>query len=809
MSKQWSAAIMCGAALGALMVSSAQAASAQVQETNLDPVAEEIVVTARKRQESILNVPVVMTAVTQEQLEAYATNDLISVANRVPGLLVGASLAANGLQVSMRGIGTTANNATVDNSISLNIDGLQLSQGLAYGLGMFDVGQVEVLKGPQALFFGKNSPAGVISLRSADPSDLAEVIGRLGYEFEARERVGELILSGPVSDSLKLRFAVRFSDQDGFFRNTVQALPGTGSVNPTNRRVTPTEDLMLRATALYRPNAGYNARLKLSYQDQDQQGTWPALQPRYCPEGTGGVPPLNIQFIGGDCKMNRDMYAAWPDPIAFSGLRNNGKPFNHLKQALASLEQNIELGNALTLTSVSGFYTVSQEYLYLAAMGTAIPLVSDSDFASDQWTQELRLASDYAGPVNFVAGAFYQNAGQTTDVLLKGNPALGFPAVSQSNRHKIGIESWSAFGQLIWKITPELEFAPGARWTREKRDHRQYNYLPASGPVGRSTLLDPYVSSNNVSPEVTLTYRPRDDLTVYAAYKTGYKSGSFNGTIYASPTTPASFGDEQAKGGEVGVKSRLFDRQLAMNATAYYYRYSDLQVGAGEIRGAVIINRTLNAASANVYGLDFDAAYAPAAAPGLSVQTAVNYNQAYYTSFPNAPCGNGQTISQGCDQLLNPTTGRFSAQDMKGRDLVRAPAWMATLGADYERSITDDLVLHLGAYASYSSKYSLNLTDLPGFYQPEYIKANATVTLRGANDAWEVSLIGNNLTNEITSANCFNSNLQNGSFFGGQIQGGPLPGPAGGDEANCVAERGREVWVRFTVRPSVWSGHTR
>src|SRR5439155_15098751 len=125
---------------------------------------EEIIVTARKRQESILKVPVVMTAVTQQQLEAYSTHDLFTVANRVPGLLVGTSLAGNGLQVSMRGIGTTANNATVDNSISLNVDGLQLSQGLAYTLGMFDLGQVEVLKGPQALFYGKNSPAGVISL---------------------------------------------------------------------------------------------------------------------------------------------------------------------------------------------------------------------------------------------------------------------------------------------------------------------------------------------------------------------------------------------------------------------------------------------------------------------------------------------------------------------------------------------------------------------------------------------------------------------------------------------------------------------
>jgi outer membrane receptor protein involved in Fe transport len=786
---------------------SAQTSGARPAATAAEAPAamQEIIVTARKRQESILKVPVVMTAVTEQQLEAYSTHDLFTVANRVPGLLVGTSLAANGLQVSMRGIGTTANNATVDNSISLNVDGLQLSQGLAYTLGMFDVGQVEVLKGPQALFYGKNSPAGVISLRSADPTNTVEMIARAGYEFEAREKTGEFIVSGPVTDTLKLRLAAKYSDQDGFFRNTVQVLPNSGSVNPDNRRVTPTKDFMLRGTALFNGGEHYDARFKASYENLDQQGTWPNLQPGYCPEGTGGVPPKNVQFIGGDCKVNRDLYAAWPG-TGFTGLRNNAKPFNYMRQMLVSLDQNVKLTDGLTLSSVSGFYQVRQKYLFLAGFATSVPLVSDSDFHTHQWTQEFRLASDFKGPVNFTAGAYYQNASQETDVLLKGNTVLGLPAISQWNQHNIFIKSLSFFGQVRWKITPDLELAPGGRWTHETRYHRQYNYFAGSGPLGRSVLLDPRVASKNFSPEVTLTYTPTDDLTAFAAYKTGFKSGSFNGTIFAAPTTPASFGDEKANGVEGGVKSRLMDHQLALNAAVYYYRYRDLQVGAGEIRGATIINRTLNAASAKVYGLDFDATYSPMAVPGLNVQAAVNYNHARYGSFPNAPCGNGQTISQGCDQLKNPTTGLFSAQDLSGRVLVRAPTWMGTLGADYERPVSDKLAVHAGAFVTYSSKYSLNLTDLPGFTQPAYAKLNATVTLKDISDAWEISLIGNNLTNKITSANCFNSNLQNGSFFGGQIQGGPLPGPAGGDEANCVAERGRELWIRVTVRPMAFAG---
>ena len=761
--------------------------------------AGDIIVTARKRNESILKVPVVLTAITQAELERFASDDLYTVAQNVPGLLIGTSLAANGLQVSMRGIGTTANNATVDNSISLNIDGVQLSQGLSYGMGMFDVGQIEVLKGPQALFFGKNSPAGVISLRSADPTDRTEISLRAGYEFLAEERTGELVVSGPVTDTFGLRLAARYSKQDGFFRNVVDVVPNRGTINPLTRKVTPTEDLIVRGTALFRTGPGFSSRLKVSYERFRQHGTWPPLQGGACPEGIGGVAPLNIQFIGDECKLDRRVAAGWPDPVVWTPLRNNAKPFNNMDQFLASVENNLEVADNLDLTTLSGFYSLTQKYLFLAGFSRILPLVADSDFLTDQFTQEVRLASSFSTPLNFTVGAYYQRAQQETRVRLYGNPTMGFPLRSQRNDHKIDIKSVSLFGQLIYKVTPELELAGGVRWTDETRLHKQWNYLASNGPLGLSVLLDPKVSSSNFSPEATITYTPSDDLTIFAAYKTGFKSGSFNGTIYAAPTTPASFGDERVKGGEVGLKSRLADGDVTFNAAAYYYRYSGLQVGAGEIRGAVIINRTLNAASAKVYGVDLDAAWAPRSMPGLKVQAALNYNHARYGSFPNAPCGNGQTIGEGCDQLLNPTTGRFSAQDLAGKALVRAPEWMATLGFSYDLPVTDGLGLMLAANGNYSSRYSTNLTNLPGFFQPAYAKINASVALHDNDDRWEVSLVGNNLANKITSGSCSNSNLQNGSFFGGQIQGGPLPGPAGGDEANCVPDRGREVWVRLKV----------
>ena len=170
--------------LAATALASAVPVVAAAQQSTLG----EIIVTARKRQESILNVPVVETALPQATLQRFQTQDLKDIATLVPGLTLGDSILSIGTQISIRGVGTTTFNPGIDQSVSLNIDGLQLSQGLAYSSALFDMGQVEVLKGPQSLFYGKSSPGGVISIRTADPSDRFELIARAGYEFEAQEK---------------------------------------------------------------------------------------------------------------------------------------------------------------------------------------------------------------------------------------------------------------------------------------------------------------------------------------------------------------------------------------------------------------------------------------------------------------------------------------------------------------------------------------------------------------------------------------------------------------------------------------------
>lgn len=794
----------------------APSAAGQQEDTSAtDAQRDEVIITARKRQESILNVPVVATVLSESLIEETAIDDLSSMKSYVPSMLVGQHTNSVGLQVTLRGVGTTAQNATMDQSISLNIDGLGLSQGVAYQAGMFDLAQIEVLKGPQSLFYGKNSPGGVISLRTADPGNEFELIARTGYEFEADEVIGELIVSGPVSDTLGLRFAGKYSSSQGYFKNKGVALPNWGSITPSydDQKI---EGWILRGTAVWKPSASYNARLKFNYTKDRIDGAISMTQLVYCPDGLGPVAPGNIPFLTGeDCKQDRNFRFPWADPAFFPGNpRNGGIFFSDSRQIFGTLEQNLDVVPGLSVASVTGYYKNDYDSLMHGATTAAItPFVQDYTWSNKQFTQELRITSDFKdSPVNFMMGAFYQDGHQQNLVRIMGNSRVGLPAVIQNVDHDVWIESFSVFGQLLWDVTDKLEFAAGARWTDETRRHLEVNLNPGNGPVGPLTRPDPKIRAANISPEISLTYKPTEDLTVFANYKQGFKSGSFNSINFVPANTLASFGDEQVEGFEAGIKARLFDRQLQFNLAAYTYDYSDLQVGALELSaipgstGFTFAQRTLNAASADVKGVEADLSFLPRGAPGLSLRAAIAYNDARYSSFPNAPCGNGQTIAEGCDKLFNAALGRYNAQDLTGRQLVRAPEWTGTAGFNYETSVGGGVKVRFGGDLNYTSSYVTTLVDLPNFRQEAFTKFNASLAIGADDDSWEVSLVGNNIGDKITRAICFNTNAQNGTILGGLVAGAATKGPAGSDEAACSLDRGREVWLRLKLKPGAIFG---
>jgi len=775
---------------------------------------QEIIVTARKREESILKVPVVETVITQQTLQQYQIMDLTDLSSKVPGLSMADAVLSIGPQISIRGVGTSTLDAGVDQSVSLNIDGLSMTQGLAYAAGLFDLAQAEILKGPQALFFGKNSPGGVVSLRTADPGDRPEAIVRFGYESEAIQRHAELILSTPVTSTLGIRLAGSFNDSGGFFYNRATAAPGTGGEDPAPKRMSATQSAIVRGTAIWKPVDAFDARLKLNWTKDDIDGDAGLGQLTSCPNGK--IAPDGIPFINPneDCSLDRNIFVVSMDPAAFPGIRNGGHPFLDLTQRFGSLELNYRPSTDVTLTSVTGYYHADAQGLINGTLsGFAAPAIAaDNDFNRKDITQELRADTELTGPLNFTGGGFYQDGQINQRVLVLGNTAYHFPVTLAAGSHQVDIRSYSLFGQARWRPVAVLELAGGVRWTDEKRSDTPYSLL--SGTPVYTAPAKPQIKSNNYSPEVSITYTPTDEMTLFASLKRGYKSGSYTITTPVSPGGDNSFGDERIDGGEVGLKSRLLERTLSFNVAGYYYNYKGLQVGTNEpAQNGIPIIKTLNAGAARIYGIDLDLAYRPPVVAGLTLNAAINWNHARFTDLKNVPCWGGQTIAEGCNAVPNlsgrpgstdPVTGQplFTAQgSLDGLALTRAPDWQATAGAAYQMPIGAALKLSLGLDAQYTSHYVTALNNRADSVQAGYTLLNSNVSLGSSSDLWQVAVIANNITNRITTGACTLLAYNVGQVLPGSITGGATKGPAGTAENTCVARPGRELWLRVTLQP--------
>ncbi|MEM1156199.1 MAG: TonB-dependent receptor [Pseudomonadota bacterium] len=762
---------------------------------------EEIVVTARKQEEGFLEVPVVSTTLDQAQLEAYQTTNFFTLADRVPGLVIGENVGSVGGNATIRGIGSSTFNNATDGAVAVNVDGMQFSHGGVLRSSFFDVKQVEVLKGPQALFFGKNSPGGIIVVRTEDPGEEAEFMGRAGYESEAEEWLFEGIASGPITDTLSARLALSYSNMEGYFDNNAEPGAGLGGAGPQYDSFPNAETWFGRFTLLFDPTDTLSARLKVNYEERDIQGDGGTGQIVGCP--TPLFDPIER------CKLDDTITLADLDPAFFPNTPNGGTPYQKSDLFFSTLEIDWDITNNLTLNSVTGYSDSKHEFNINGTFqpGTidqtsqfglppaSVLVQAPNNDEQDDFTQELRLSSNFSGAFNFVVGAFYEDGTQkfqeSSEVPLFG--------VFDDEFNEIGIETYSVFGQVIWDINDRLELAVGARYIEEERDLTSRNQgMPVDPAVDA-------IKDDEVLPEVTLTWQTTDDLTLFAAYKTGWKSGSFN--VDNASAEDRSYEPETAEGGELGLKAMLLDDTLRLGAAVYYYEYDDLQVSrtVSLPGGTATELRTVNAATAEVSGIEVDVTYAPAAIEGLTLFAAVNYNQGEFKDFQNAPCYGGQTIDLGCDrnfeQGANQGFGGFTAQDLSGEDLSRSPEWTGSLGFDYERPIDDsELLLGISAATAYNDDMYMDVTYNPRTLLDSYWKTNVSLRLSTVERNWELALIANNITDEVTASTCFSGPFAQGggvipNFQGTEVN---LVNPGNFDNALCFAEPGRELWVRLT-----------
>lgn len=716
-------------------------------------VLEEVFVTARKRDERISDVPVAVYALGAKDLQVYGVSDIVSASAFTPGLTVSRSMNNGAAQIYMRGVGTSVSSVAFDQAVAINIDNIAVSKGRAIFQSYFDMQQMEVLRGPQALFFGKNSTAGVISVSTANPTKKPEFLARVGYEFEGKESIGEFVASGPISDTTGLRVALRGSNMEGgYFKNVGPELNGVSRNTDSPQE----KEMAGRVTLVYKPSDKFDLNAKISFSHLKNDGVNGYSQMVNC-QGPGGTPQpiFGVPNLSDGCKLDKKTSEVALDPAIAAHFPDShgGKPYNENDNQLGALSAYFHLGD-YDFTSVTGYYKYKSGPSFGDfVLGSSSQIFGNEFMDYTALTQEFRLASQFSGPFNYTVGLFFDDTKLKHTRAVRLFTAPPDPATGRTDQWHSGGNSkgstYSAFTELTYQITPQLDISGGARYSHEKKDSVLETFF-ASASTGLPFITSPIndrFEGSNTSPQVTLRWRPDGETTLFASYKEGYKSGGSNiGEIPFLGTTAKTlhYESELAQGGEAGIKGRMLDGALSYGVTLYRYTFDNLQVSVYD--PVTVSLHVGNAGKYRTQGMELDWAYTVPMENNLRFRGSAYYNDAKYLTYVG-PCYTGQSIGQGCN-LPN------LQQDYEGKPGTHAPKWTLSLGTDYDFPILDSgLRMGFSADARYMSSYYVGETLSPFQKQGAYVNVDATVRLFNKKDGWEVALIGRNLADKLIGGN--------------------------------------------------------
>ncbi len=768
------AMLVPGALLAASPALAADAAAAPPQsgasaESPASNGVEDIIVTARRRSESVQSIPVSVQAISAATVQARDLTSLEKIAAATPQFTVARASNGAGAQLTLRGIGSNATSIGIEQSVAIVVDSVYYGQGRVINEGFFDLARVEILKGPQALFYGKNATAGVISLTTADPGKDREILARVGYEANARQLYGELVYSTPLSDTLGLRLAVRGSKMfGGYYRNAAGSQAyntfdvATLTTNPHTAAPAAADqpqerEVIGRATLKYDGGSGLTATIKASGSWNDTIGNGWNYSAVRCP--TGATALNSAYTCDGGFKLYQNNF---PTDIAQATpySRSNGDLYNTYKSWQVTGTVNYDMQN-VTLNSVTNYNWNNNKFgCDCDFLGGGVWATENASYHA--FSQELRALTKFDSPVNLMVGGLYQKTKRTFfQAVLFANiensaAPTGMRYVAYAKDSATDGETLSAYGQAIWKILPTLEATAGVRYTHETK--ASFFTQPYVNPALTGIFRPQSAATNGVltgdqkfedwSPDVTLSWKPNSDVMVYGAYKTAYKSGGFSNSAINSalvsnnPSADLAFNPERGRGFEAGIKTTLFDRQLRANLTLYSYKYTDLQIDY--FNSQVFAYVTYNAGAARSKGVELELEYAPRSVPGLSLHGTLNYNRARYINFIS-PCWSGQSIAAGCS--LTSADGQ-PRQDLSGAPTSAAPEWTATAGVSYETAIGKGLKLGGNVDTRTSSSYLGSSFGDPYTRQAGYAVVDAGLRIGAENDRWQLAVIGKNLTNK-------------------------------------------------------------
>ncbi|PWG03498.1 TonB-dependent receptor [Sphingosinicella humi] len=638
--------LFCCGSLAALCLASLQATPAHAQDASTSsagPTASieqpekvgEIIVTARKRAERLIEVPEAITAFTSQQIEESGIESVNDVALRVPNFSIVEAQQPGVSAINIRGIGQVRN---AEPPVAVIVDGVQLSSASQITQDLFDIERIEVIKGPQGATYGRNALGGAINIVTRRPTNDFEGWGQVGYEtgdtFAASAAV-----SGPIVED---RLLFRIS---GSLRNSDGDIPNVTLERPANFE----DSQNFRASLLAQLSERMELDLRYSRLDTEAGAAWYTL----VPPGTSinAVLPVTADRLGRSERVLDD----------------------------ASAKLDVDLG-AATLTSITAYSKVSSD-LDEDFDFTPLDLLSATQTVREEsWSQELRLASARSGPLKWLAGAYYLETDKSLDSVVFLRPGAGGllvpfpipgPVPFSATRSTDDNQAYALFGQIGYRILHKVEATVAARQDWDERVQLDR----VAGEAFARTF-------KSFQPKFQLTYYPNDDATFYVSVGKGFRSGGFN----PNDRIVRSFDKEEVWNYELGAKAALFDRRLSLSAAAFVTDIEDRQVYVFDLLAAAqIITNPIPAAQ--VRGLEVDAILRPlrglelSASLGLLDSEIQRYDPTVFAGLPAAGDFTGNKLPQTAHSSYS-LAAQYS-HDIAADASVSARAEFNSSGGDY------------------------------------------------------------------------------------------------------------------------------
>jgi len=725
-------ALTCALGRPTTVVAQSATAGDQSHESNT-PGLETIVVTAQRRNESIQNIPLSITALSGTELEASGINTTQELQLVTPGLFWGRSSAYS--QPTIRGVGSRNGGVGDEPNVATYVDDVYYPDQLATIFSLANLERVEVLKGPQGTLYGRNATGGVIRLITKKPTFTPEgsmLLEAGGFDYKKLTAYA----SGPFVDNALAGSVSLFTSSDNGYVKNIFLDKTTGK----------SDEFSVRGKLLYTPTEQTELQLNGTYSDSDN----------------------NVGQVGQPSNGGNTVARVIPNPteipldviIPSEPYRTSthvANPYNKVRLSEGDLQAKSKFDSFTLKVLISGMDMKQQNYSDVQYMPFSVFDVRYTQ-NSKSYNEEVILSSVDDGALQWMAGAaaFQLDYDATFNYIINGGADGG--GINSYFRSEQSTRSYSAFAEVTYSFADKVFLTGGARFNHDSREG-SYQRTTADGtPIGAASKGQR--DWDNFSPKAGIRYQFTPDSNVYFTYTRGFKSGVFAVTSnpIGEPAKP-----EEITAYEVGIKSDI-THTVRMTAAAFHYDYTNLQTTVLEpLPGGGLVTLFQNAPAAESDGVEFTIQAEPT--DGLSLHAGVSWLNARVTDFRNAAV----TVPRIVNGL--PSGNLQVPADVTGNDLIRAPDWTVNLGVDYTTPLYGgELALHASAY--FSANWYTDLLNRVG--QPDYEVVNAAVSWTAPNNI-SFAVFGENLTDQAYANAFYTSTLgDNVTFakprwFGGRI----------------------------------------